>query len=415
MLDVFRDDEPVINSVEASIKGKAISLQAVTDDADGTVRKVHFKIWEEGAGVVASASSTSVKQGKFVAATQLPDSADSCHLVVEAVAEDDDGVMSQPTFALVHPDGDAPPEAPTLTLDGQWYDQRLLLTLTSDRFLKSPPALTAVWGDSLPIPLDSTMQTPFTATSWYTPMLQAHGTLHISTHAYALRAGVAEATWSTDMHAIQRTTGGTVKYGNTLQVSFPRDGVYRQVLARVEPIEETGEADIPFVTGAYRIEPSDEPLDEKATITFSLKEEPWMQRAGIYALNSNDEWGYIATQTDENAKLVTASIRQLGTYAVLRDTIAPRIWAVRPRNGSSVRSSRPTISAHVDDTGSGIDYKTITVHLDGDLIICEYDPFEKSISYRPDTNLAKGKHTLSLSLSDYAGNTSRATSLFVTK
>jgi murein DD-endopeptidase MepM/ murein hydrolase activator NlpD len=413
MLEVFRDDAPVVSNVIAFIQRSEARLEAAAEDPDGTVTKVHFKIWEEGTGVIASTPSTFVEQGRFVGSTQLPDSTASSDLVVEAVAEDDDGVISKPAFALVGLGRDGSSGAPTLSLDGQWYDDRLLLMLESDRFLKSAPVLTAVWGDSLPVPLHSTLQTPSTAACWYTPELDTHGTLQVAARAYDFRGRVAETAWSADVHAIRRTTGGTVKCGNALSIHFPRSGVYRPILVRVEPTDDTVHADIPFITQAYRIEPADEPLDKRATITFSLEEEPSMRRAGIYALNSNGEWGYLATQPDENAKLVTASIRELGTYAVLRDTVAPRIWAVRPRNGSTVRNSKPTIAAHVDDTGSGIAYKTITVHLDDDLIICEYDPFENSISHRPDTNLADGKHTLSISISDYAGNTSRTTTTFM--
>jgi len=411
-LELFQDDEPVVKSTAGIVQGDVVHLEAAAEDPDGTVTSVHFKVWEEGTGVIANARSTVVEQGMFVASIRLPHFTGSSDLVVEAVAEDDDGVMSGPTFTLVHLGKDNSVDAPSLTLDGKWYDNRLLLNLESDRFLKSAPVLTAVWGDSLPVPLDSTLQTPSTAACWYTPEFETHGTLHISARAYDLRGRIAETTWSTDVHAIRRTTGGTVRYGSVLWVAFPRRGAYRPMLVRVEPTENTGQADIPFITEAYRLEPADEPLDEKATITFSLEKEPSTRRAGIYALNSKGEWGYLATQVDEKAKLVTASIRKLGTYAVLRDTIAPRVWAVRPRNGSTVRRSKPTIRAHVDDTGSGIDYKTIEVHLDDDLIICEYDPFEKTISYRPDTSLAKGKHILSISLSDYAGNTSLATSTF---
>jgi len=414
-VDVFRDDEPVVRNVQAFIQGHVVRLEAVADDTDGTVTTVQFRIWQEGAGVIARASSTSAEQDRFVASTQLPSSAAAANLVVEAVAQDDHGFVSKPTFALVHPGRDGFSDAPTLTLDGEWRENRLLLTLESDRFLKSPPVLTAVWGDSLPVPVDSTMQTPYTASCWYTPELGTQGTLHISARAYDLRGRAAEATWSTDVHAIRRTTGGTVEYGNRLWIDFPVRGVYKPMLVRVEPTEDTGQADIPFITEAYRIEPCDEPVDEEATITFSLKGEQSMRGAGIYTPNSKGQWGYVATQVDARKKIITAPIRLLGTYAVLRDTIAPRIWAVRPRNGSTVRSSKPTIRAHVDDTGSGIDYKTIKIHLDDALIICEYDPFEKTISYRPDASLDDGKHTLSVSLSDYAGNTSHTTSSFTSR
>jgi len=50
---------------------------------------------------------------------------------------------------------------------------------------------------------------------------------------------------------------------------------------------------------------------------------------------------------------------------------------------------------------------------DGDQVICEYDHYEETISHQLDGPLAQGKHVLSISLSDYAGNTSSATTSFI--
>ena len=333
-------------------------------------------------------------------------------MMVEAVAEDDGGVMSRPMFTPVQVGVESSRKPFRLSLVGEWYENVLFLTVKSNLFLKSPPVLDVTWDSPVPTQIETTMRTPHTASCAYWPELGSNGIFRIRARATDLNGRAAEAAWSTNVHTVKRATGGSARYGDTLRVNFPRNAVYRPIFARVEPVDDPGRAEIPFLSEAYRIEPHDEALDEKAEINFLLDEETSLRGAGIYLKNSRGEWGYVATEVDEKARLVEASIRELGVYAVLRDTAAPQISAIRPRNGSTVRSATPTIGACVEDIGSGIAYKTITVHLDDELIICEYDPFQNSISYRPDKALAKGKHTLSISLSDYAGNASRATSSF---
>ena len=411
-LQVFRNDEPVVRGMLASIKEDVIHLEAIADDPDGTVARVQFKIWKEAAEVIAGTSATSTETGTFVGSIKLPGSSSSSHLMVEAVAEDDGGVMSKPAFASLHAKAQDASKPFKLDVAGDWYENVLFLAVKSNVFLRSAPVLNVTWDSSAPIKVETTMRTPYTASCAYWPELGLNGTLQVSARAVDLNGRAAEAAWSANVHTVKRATGGSARYGNTLRVNFPRNGVYRPMFARVEPVDNPGRAEIPFISEAYRIEPHDEPLDEKAEINFLLNEEASLQGAGIYLKNSKGEWGYVATEVDEKAKLVVASTRELGVYAVLRDTLPPRISAIRPRNGSTVRSATPTIGARVEDIGSGIAYKTIKVHLDDELIICEYDPFQNSISYRPDKALVKGKHTLSISLSDYAGNISRAASSF---
>ena len=414
-LEVFRDDEPVVRGTVASLEEDVIHLEAIADDSDGTVAGVHFKIWREGEEVIARKSTTSTETGTFVGSVKLPRFPTSSHLMVEAVAEDGGGVTSKPMFAPVHAKTGGSRKPFQLALVGEWYENVLFLTVKSNVFLKSPPVLDLTWDSSWSGQVETTMRTPYTSSCMYWPELGANGVLQVSARASDMNGRTAQAAWSTSVHTVRRVRGGTARHGNTLRVNFPRNGVYRPIFARVAPVDDPGRAEIPLISPAYRIEPLDEPFDEKADINFLLNEETSLKGAGIYLQNSKGEWGYLATEVDEKAKLVTASTRELGVYAVLRDTVAPRISAIRPRSGSIVRSATPTIGASVEDIGSGIAYKTIKVHLDDNLIICEYDPFENSISYRPDKALAKGKHTLSISLSDYAGNTSSATSNFTVR
>ena len=402
-LELFRNDQPVVTKLEATLREDTLHLGAAADDPDGTVTRVHYKVWEDAQEVIAETSCTAAAKSTFAATIKSPSSVTASDLVVEAVAEDDGGVMSRPRFvpANVGPEG-SPPQ---LNLRGEWYDNSLFLTIESDKFLESTPAVSATWSGLPPAPVEAVMQTPRTASCFYTPEMGGSGALIVSVRAFDLRGQAAEATWSTNASAVSRVTGGMVGCDGILSVRFPPRSVYQPILARIEPVTDKVTAEIPPVTRAYTVEPVHEPLDGKVTLTFALEDEP-LQRAGIYMHTRNGKWDYLTTEVDENRRLLTASAGRLGTYVVLRDTLAPTISAIRPRPDSSAGTATPTISARVEDIGSGIDYKEIEVYLDGALLICEYDPFRNAISHKVEKALAGGKHTMSISLSDYAGNDS---------
>jgi hypothetical protein len=410
-IDVFRNDEPVVTEVGATLRGESLHLGAEADDPDGTVTRVHYKVWEDAQGVIADTSCTAAAKGTFAATIELPSSATASDLVVEAVAEDDGGVTSGPKFMVAN----VAPEKPAaqLKLRGEWYESSLFLTVESDGFLKSPPEVTAIWSGSLTVPLEAVMQTPRSASCYYRPEMGGSGYLTVLARALDLRGRPVEAAWSTNAATVSPAAGGTASRDGMVSVGFPQKSVYRPILARVEPVSEAVTAEIPLVTRAYKIEPVHELLDGKVTLTFSVDDEP-LPRAGIYMQSKNGKWDYLTTETDENRRLLTASISKLGTYAVMRDTVAPTISAIRPRLDSSAATSTPMISARVEDTGSGIDYKEIEVYLDGRLLICEYDPYRNTVSHRVEEPLASGEHTMSISLRDYAGNDSTAYSTFTT-
>jgi len=409
VLHLFRNDEPVVTELEAVLREGTLHLAASADDPDGTVTRVRYAVWEDAQGVIAETSCTPAAKGVFVATIELPASATASDVVVEAVAEDDGGVRSPPKFAVANVAADNP--SAQINIQGEWHENSLFLTIESNRFLQSPPEVTAVWSDFPPVPVEAVMQTPRTASCFYTPEMGGSGALTVSVRTMDLRGQPAEAAWSANASTVWLATGGTVKHDEELSVTFPRKSVYRPILARIEPVREQVSAEIPLLTQAYKIEPVREPLDGKVTVTFALADEP-LRRAGIYLHTRNGKWNYLTTQVDENRGLLTASAGRLGTYAVMCDTAAPTISAIRPRRDSSAGTAAPKISATVEDTGSGIDYKEIEVYLDGKLLICEYDPFLNTISHQVEEPLASGKHTMSIALRDHAGNDSLVHSSF---
>src|SRR5262249_45090229 len=91
--------------------------------------------------------------------------------------------------------------------------------------------------------------------------------------------------------------------------------------------------------------------------------------------------------------------------ATTADTIAPSIRSLTPENQSSVTVSRPTISATFDDSnGTGVDSHSVRLLLDGVDVTSNANVTSRSISYVPSVGIGPGRHDVTLTAVDQAGN-----------
>ncbi|MBC5768515.1 hypothetical protein [Ramlibacter albus] len=91
-----------------------------------------------------------------------------------------------------------------------------------------------------------------------------------------------------------------------------------------------------------------------------------------------------------------------------QDNRAPRITDVTPDNGSRVWDrGRTHISARFHDWGSGIDYRNVTLRVDGRDVTYRARIEGNEVRYRED--LAPGRHFAELVVRDRAGNATRET------
>jgi len=83
------------------------------------------------------------------------------------------------------------------------------------------------------------------------------------------------------------------------------------------------------------------------------------------------------------------------------DSIAPQILSPAP---SGTATAQPTISAHIADTGSGIDANSINLTLDGINATNSTELTGDLVTYLPAQSLSPGSHGVQLSVRDLAGN-----------
>ncbi len=157
----------------------------------------------------------------------------------------------------------------------------------------------------------------------------------------------------------------------------------------------------------YAFEPISVPFLNKVKIGISYADlTGHVDDLGLYALAPlEDEWRFLDREVDPAGQFMTAEVWSLGPFALIADTLKPRITRVRPGKGSKTSDRRPEITFLIIDDLSGIGSDTdIEILLDGEWLIPEYDPDTYVCRTRPRENLKPGKHTLEIFARDRVGH-----------
>jgi hypothetical protein len=106
--------------------------------------------------------------------------------------------------------------------------------------------------------------------------------------------------------------------------------------------------------------------------------------------------------------------RQLGWFAAMADTMAPRVHVLRPsRHAVSRPYSTWELRARVTEFGSGVDSRASAFTVDGRRVPTEWDATRQLLRWKPRERPAKGTHRWSVEVRDRAGNPRRAAGTFV--
>lgn len=93
------------------------------------------------------------------------------------------------------------------------------------------------------------------------------------------------------------------------------------------------------------------------------------------------------------------------------DTEPPQITAVEPAPGSTV-DPRPRISARYRDNGTGVDASAVEIRLDGINVTDRADRTASRAAYTPTDDLDAGEHSVTVKVSDGAGQTASRSWVF---
>lgn len=155
------------------------------------------------------------------------------------------------------------------------------------------------------------------------------------------------------------------------------------------------------------------PAHRNFTITFDVSkyDEAERQQMFIARLDGRNEANYASTY--KRGATFTTRTRNLGTYTLAKDTVAPKI---RPKNFKEKQwlNNYSYLSLLISDDLSGID--TYNAKLNGEWILMEYEPKKNTITYNFDDKiLNETKCELEVVVTDNVGNSTTFTSTFYRK
>ncbi|HPC36689.1 MAG TPA: peptidoglycan DD-metalloendopeptidase family protein [Candidatus Marinimicrobia bacterium] len=195
---------------------------------------------------------------------------------------------------------------------------------------------------------------------------------------------------------------------------FPRDAVFDSLLVWLEIKEATGVKGGTMIAARYGLHPANQPLHDTIQVSFRYPVDVQdIGQIGIYQY-VDQSWCFRGNQLDADQGLIWANCRQTGEFALIKDVTTPVIRNLFPGNGGRFHASDVHyLKATVQDQLSGIaDDRAIVVALDGQPLIAEYNAPKNQIRYRLSRQLMAGKHTLSITATDRAGNVKTVTSTF---
>lgn len=137
--------------------------------------------------------------------------------------------------------------------------------------------------------------------------------------------------------------------------------------------------------------------------------------ANLFWNGEANNWQPVAATCEPAQNRCTASITQLGTFALGYDATPPQITIQEPADGGVISNTLPLIRALVMDAGVGIDPSMVQMRLDGKMVPATYITGTGELAYLPAVPLAKGEHTVQVMAQDVLGNSALASATFVVR
>ncbi|WP_209399526.1 M23 family metallopeptidase [Pseudozobellia sp. WGM2] len=149
------------------------------------------------------------------------------------------------------------------------------------------------------------------------------------------------------------------------------------------------------------------------TVTFDVSKFSKEERKQLFIARLDSRLKPHHSSTYKRGNTFTTRTRNLGTYTLAKDSVAPKIRARNFKEGKWLNNYR-YLSVHISDDLSGID--TYSATLNGEWILMEYEPKNNTLTYNFDDIILDQKECkLELTVTDNVGNSNTFTSTFFRK
>ncbi|MCF7741316.1 MAG: M23 family metallopeptidase [Candidatus Marinimicrobia bacterium] len=187
-------------------------------------------------------------------------------------------------------------------------------------------------------------------------------------------------------------------------IQFEEESVARDILVNVTRVDSEYSGD-KIVSPIYQVDPPNPNLLKAATIKIAYDSTfQNLSKTGIYSIVGNN-YSYLDQNIDPVENNFSAKAGT-GRFALIQDLEPPTIENIIPVNKASYSNYQiDYLQAEVNDELSGIkDDMSISVNLDGQEVICEYNAATDRIRYKV-PELESGRHQYQISVTDKMGNT----------
>lgn len=208
--------------------------------------------------------------------------------------------------------------------------------------------------------------------------------LHLEARGVVHGADV-EAFDEVAVYPVTPEAGGMIVAGDgEFILEFPPNGVYQTLYVRVEKTES-----------GYAAFPQDVLLNTGATVRLAANGEDGY---GLFALDSRERSFLSGSASDGFFQARVTKF--LSEFTLMKDMAAPTLSDLSVRYASA----RLRIRFGLRDTLSGVDHDALRLTVDDQLIIAEYDPEKKLVTFDEPLVLSPGLHELRIEARDRMGN-----------
>lgn len=191
------------------------------------------------------------------------------------------------------------------------------------------------------------------------------------------------------------------------------DAVYEPVLLLQAPAgAPPGTSELVPLGDAWSLGPQDLALRDDVELRLALPEGGEARRVDVYR-DAGRGWTSMGATYDVAGRYFETGTRTLGTFALMADTLAPRIVRRTPYAGARRPYSRWALEAIVHENGSGVDRRASWFEVDGVRVPTEYDAERRRLRWRPLERPAAGRHAYEVQATDAAGNVRQERGTFV--
>ena len=227
--------------------------------------------------------------------------------------------------------------------------------------------------------------------------------------------------WSADIEMQQLYPGIQQTFGwfdSALVIRTSAESVVDTVLITADTVSAaTIKTGMPVIGPVYQLRPVNFPWYADFLLQLSVANSglPRWGKWSIYQVESSGKISYLPATIDSANLTLCTRASSFGNFLIASDTLPPLLEIMSPQNGQEY-AVNPRIKLKLDDLHSGIgSEQNISLSMDGNYVIPEWDPEKNVIVTAYDAPLAPGAHTFTASIKDRCGNINRQAIRFTIK